>query len=185
MDMLRMIEEGNYQGELIMPPDVLDYWVETFEATGFTGGLSYYRANMGGGGAAAPGGDIDVPCLYVGAENDTILRPSSSDRMPAFIPDLERHVIADCGHWTQQEKEKPDEFDRVTLDWIDRVSSGTRDGGARAGRCRFTPSRRAGRRTRGVRQSRCPSAAHRGRRRGLQPAVRRRRGAGRGRPGCG
>ena len=118
MDMLRMIEEGNYQGELIMPPDVLDYWVETFEATGFTGGLSYYRANMGGGGAAAPGGDIDVPCLYVGGENDTILRPSSSDRMPAFIPDLERHVIADCGHWTQQEK--PEEFDRVTLDWIRR-----------------------------------------------------------------
>ena len=118
MDMLRMIEEGDYQGELIMPPDVLDYWVETFEATGFTGGLSYYRANMGGGGAAAPGGDIDVPCLYVGAENDTILRPSSSDRMPSFIPDLERHVIADCGHWTQQEK--PEEFDRVTLDWIRR-----------------------------------------------------------------
>ena len=101
-----------------MPPDVLDYWVETFEATGFTGGLSYYRANMGGGGAPAPGGDIEVPCLYVGAENDTILRPSSSDGMPAFIPDLERHVIADCGHWTQQEK--PDEFDRVTLDWIGR-----------------------------------------------------------------
>ena len=118
MDMLRMIEEGNYQGELIMPPDVLDYWVETFEATGFTGGLSYYRANMGGGGGAAPTGDIDVPCLYVGAENDTILRPSSSDRMPSFIPDLERHVVADCGHWTQQEK--PEEFDRVTLDWIRR-----------------------------------------------------------------
>ena len=38
MDMLRMIEEGNYQGELIMPPDILDYWVETFEATGFTWG---------------------------------------------------------------------------------------------------------------------------------------------------
>ena len=117
MDMLRMIEEGNYQGELIMPADVLDYWVETFEATGFTGGFSYYRANMGGG-APRPSGDIEAPCLYVGAENDTILRPSSSDGMPSFIPDLERHVIADCGHWTQQEK--PEEFDRVTLDWIRR-----------------------------------------------------------------
>ena len=118
MDMLRMIEEDNYRGELIMPDDVLDYWVETFEATGFTGGFNYYRANMGGGGAPRPSGDIDVPCLYVGAENDTILRPSSSDAMPSFIPDLERHVIADCGHWTQQER--PEEFDRVTLDWIRR-----------------------------------------------------------------
>ena len=117
MDMLRMIEEGDYRGEPIMPADVLDYWVETFEATGFTGGFSYYRANMGGGGAR-PVGDIEVPCLYVGAENDTILRPSSSDGMPSFIPDLGRHVIADCGHWTQQEQ--PEEFDRVTLDWIRR-----------------------------------------------------------------
>ncbi len=71
-----------------------------------------------GGGGARPVGDIEVPCLYVGAENDTILRPSSSDGMPSFIADLERHVIADCGHWTQQEK--PEEFDRVTLDWIRR-----------------------------------------------------------------
>ena len=119
MDMLRMIEEDDYQGELILPEDVLDYWVETFEATGFTGGFNYYRANFGGGGGAfRPAGDIDVPCLYVGAENDTILRPSSSDAMPSFIPDLERHVIADCGHWTQQEQ--PEEFDRVTLDWIRR-----------------------------------------------------------------
>jgi pimeloyl-ACP methyl ester carboxylesterase len=118
MDMLRMIEEDDYQGELILPDDVLDYWVETFEATGFTGGFNYYRANMGGGGAPRPSGDIEVPCLYVGAENDTILRPSSSDAMPSFIPDLERRVIADCGHWTQQER--PEEFDRVTLDWIRR-----------------------------------------------------------------
>ena len=120
MDWLRMIEEGNYQGELVLPPDVLDYWVETFEATGFTGGFNYYRANMAGGGAAmlAHTGDIDVPCLYVGAENDTILRPSGAAGMSGFIDDLEQHVIADCGHWTQQEQ--PAEFDRVTLDWIRR-----------------------------------------------------------------
>ena len=52
MDWLRMIEEGNYQGELVLSPEALDYWVETFEATGFTGGLNYYRANMANGGAA-------------------------------------------------------------------------------------------------------------------------------------
>ncbi len=71
MDMLRMIEEGNYQGELIMPEDVLDYWVETFEATGFTGGFSYYRANMGGGSAPRPSGDIEAPCLYTSGPRTT------------------------------------------------------------------------------------------------------------------
>jgi pimeloyl-ACP methyl ester carboxylesterase len=115
MDFLRMIQEGDYQGELFMDPAVLDYWVETFETTGFTGGLNYYRAGATGA-PPPPTGDIDVPCLYVGADNDTILRPSSSDGMSEFIPDLERHVVADCGHWTQQEK--PEEFNRVTLDWI-------------------------------------------------------------------
>ena len=124
MDWLRMIEEGNYRGELVLAPAALDYWVETFEATGFTGGLNYYRANMADGGAAMFRhlDDIEVPCLYVGAENDTILRPSGAAGMSAFIADLEQHVIADCGHWTQQEQ--PAEFDRVTLDWIRRKFSG-------------------------------------------------------------
>lgn len=119
MDWLRMIEEDDYEGTLAIPEDVLDYWVETFEVTGFTGGLSWYRGNLGGRGTLSVGtGDIEVPCLYVGAENDTILTPASSESMSSFIPDLERHVIADCGHWTQQEQ--PDEFDRVTLEWIRR-----------------------------------------------------------------
>ena len=123
MDWLRMIEEDDYEGTLAIPDDVLDYWVETFEITGFAGGLSWYRANFGERGTLSAGsGDIEVPCLYVGAENDTILRPSSSERMLSFIPDLERHVIADCGHWTQQEK--PEAFDRVTLKWIQRKFRG-------------------------------------------------------------
>ena len=117
MDFLRMIEEDDYQGELLLTAGELDYWTETFEATGFTGGLNYYRA-AAASGTPPPTGNIDVPSLYVGAENDTILRPSSSDRMVEFVPDLERHVVADCGHWTQQER--PEEFNRVTLEWITR-----------------------------------------------------------------
>ena len=62
--------------------------------------------------------NIDVPCLYIGAENDVILRPSSANGMDDFIEDLERHTVKDCGHWTQQEK--PDEFNRVVLDWLKR-----------------------------------------------------------------
>ena len=118
MDFLRMIEEGNYQGELFLTEAELEYWTSTFETTGFTGGLNYYRAGATGG-PPLPTADIDVPSLYVGADNDTILRPSSSDGMADFIPQLERHVVANCGHWTQQEQ--PDEFNRVTLDWIDRT----------------------------------------------------------------
>ena len=117
MDFLRMIEEGKFLGERFMTEAELEYYTQAFEVTGFTGGLNYYRA-IGRGGLLAATGDIEVPCLYVGAENDTILRPSSADRMSAFIPDLEIHVVQDCGHWTQQEK--PEEFNRVTLEWLQR-----------------------------------------------------------------
>ena len=38
--------------------------------------------------------------------------------MPAFVPDLERHIVMGSGHWTQQEK--PEETSRVLIDWLDR-----------------------------------------------------------------
>ena len=37
---------------------------------------------------------------------------------PAFVPDLEKSLIADSGHWTQQEQ--PHAVNRVILDWLDR-----------------------------------------------------------------
>jgi pimeloyl-ACP methyl ester carboxylesterase len=38
--------------------------------------------------------------------------------MPLSIGDLETHMVADAGHWTQQEK--PEEVNRLILDWLDR-----------------------------------------------------------------
>ena len=85
-----------------------------------TGSLNWYRASGQGFGdpsqATEIQWDIKVPSLYVGAENDVILRPSSADGMENYIDDLEKHVIADCGHWTQQEK--PEELNRIVLAWL-------------------------------------------------------------------
>jgi pimeloyl-ACP methyl ester carboxylesterase len=119
MDILRMLEEATPTGELILTEDELAYFVDTFEKTGFTGGLNWYRAAV----QLRPdfgelAWDIASPCLYVGAENDVILRPSSADGMEAYVADLEKGTIADCGHWTQQEK--PQELNRVLLEWLDR-----------------------------------------------------------------
>lgn len=118
VDLLGMLEAGNFTGELIISPEELAYFVETFETTGFTGGLNWYRAAVQ---IAASNGDvthwdIDVPCLYIGGENDVILPPSSADHISNFVQDFERHTVADCGHWTQQEK--PEEFNRVAIDWL-------------------------------------------------------------------
>jgi pimeloyl-ACP methyl ester carboxylesterase len=82
LNLLAMLERDSFSGETFLPDDVTDYFVETFTITGFRGGLNWYR-NLGGAGAAMKGAkwEIDVPCLYVGAENDVILRPSSADGM--------------------------------------------------------------------------------------------------------
>ena len=125
LDLLAMLERDDPPGEAFLPDDVMDYFVQTFESTGFTGGLNWYR-NIGriAGAMTSVQGNIEVPCLYVGAENDVILRPSSADGMEDFIPDLEKYTVLDCGHWTQQEK--PDELNRVLIDWLERkfASSG-------------------------------------------------------------
>jgi pimeloyl-ACP methyl ester carboxylesterase len=119
LNLLAMLQRDDFQGEAFLPDDVTDYFVETFEITGFTGGLNWYR-NIGRAGAAMARAkwEIDVPCLYIGAEHDVILRPSSADGMEDFIDDFERHTVMDCGHWTQQEK--PEELNRVVIDWLNR-----------------------------------------------------------------
>jgi hypothetical protein len=38
--------------------------------------------------------------------------------MQRWVPRLERHVVADCGHWTQQER--PDEVNRLMIGWLSR-----------------------------------------------------------------
>lgn len=118
MDILAMLKRETFSGETFLPDDVMDYFVETFEITGFTGGLNWYRNIAGFGNLPNPNWRVKVPCLYVGAENDVILRPSSADGMEDFISDLEKYTVMDCGHWTQQEK--PEELNRVLIDWLNR-----------------------------------------------------------------
>jgi pimeloyl-ACP methyl ester carboxylesterase len=102
-----------------LTPDELAVFVDTFERTGFTGGINWYR-NMSRNWRTSEGiaERVNVPALMIMAEMDAVLPPSAADGMEAFVPDLEKALIAGSGHWTQQEK--PAEVDRVILDWLDR-----------------------------------------------------------------
>ncbi|MCZ6643106.1 MAG: alpha/beta hydrolase [Gammaproteobacteria bacterium] len=119
MNLLAMIQRKELPGTPFLPESVMQYFTETFEATGFTGGLNWYRAipRIGAILANAPS-RIEVPSLYIGAENDVILPPSSADGMEDFISDLEKYTVMGSGHWTQQEK--PEEVNRVIIDWLNR-----------------------------------------------------------------
>lgn len=95
-------------------------FADTFGRTGFTGGINWYR-NMSGNWARSadlPERIDGVPCLMVTAELDAVLPPSSAEGMADRIGDLETVMIPGSGHWTQQER--PEETNRVILDWLDR-----------------------------------------------------------------
>ncbi|MCZ6640699.1 MAG: alpha/beta hydrolase [Gammaproteobacteria bacterium] len=119
MNLLAMIQRKELPGTPFLSEAVMRYFTETFEATGFTGGLNWYRAipRIGPILANTPS-RIEVPSLYIGAENDVILPPSSADGMEDFITDLEKYTVMGSGHWTQQEK--PEEVNRVIIDWLNR-----------------------------------------------------------------
>ena len=95
-------------------------FVETFQATGFTGGINWYRnfSRNWERSADLPTRIDGVPCLMIMAEKDVVLSPAMADGMEEVISDLEKALIKDSGHWTQQEK--PEEVNRLILDWMGR-----------------------------------------------------------------
>lgn len=93
--------------------------VKQFQRTGFTPGINWYR-NISRNWAAGLGVDqtIRVPSLMVSAEHDVVLRPSMVDGMDDYVKDLETHVVADCWHWTPEEK--PEELNQLVTSWLHR-----------------------------------------------------------------
>ncbi len=113
------LPEEQWPGRVLLSDEELGHYVAAFENTGFTGALNWYR-NFTRNWELAEGLEphVAVPCLMICAENDVVLRPEYADGMEEYCPDLEKHLIPDCGHWTQQEK--PDELNRIIVDWLRR-----------------------------------------------------------------
>jgi pimeloyl-ACP methyl ester carboxylesterase len=112
--------DGNYAPDAFLTEEELAFFVDSFKRTGFTGGINWYRNFTRNWERAAglPTRIDDLPCLMITAEKDAVLTPEMAAPMPAFIGDLETHLVKDSGHWTQQEK--PEEVNRLMLDWLDR-----------------------------------------------------------------
>ena len=100
----------------ILSPEEKQVFVDTFKKTGFTGGINWYRNFSRNWQRAA---DLDhtvrVPSLMIMAEKDAVLPPSAADGMERIVPDLEKYLVRDSGHWTQQEK--PDEVSAKLIEW--------------------------------------------------------------------
>ena len=107
-------------GGQLLDAEELAAFVETFQRTGFTGGINWYR-NFSRNWERSEGQPArldNLPCLMITAELDPVLSPAMAEGMPGMIGDLEMHMVAGSGHWTQQEK--PEEVNRLILDWLQR-----------------------------------------------------------------
>jgi pimeloyl-ACP methyl ester carboxylesterase len=116
----RRLDSFDPPGDPLLDDDELDTYARAFEKSGFRGGVSWYR-NIDRNKQLFPEigtHKLELPCLMITAEWDGALRPEMAAGMPALCSDLETHLIAECGHWTQQEK--PAELDRLMIDWLRR-----------------------------------------------------------------
>jgi pimeloyl-ACP methyl ester carboxylesterase len=102
-----------------LSPEELDVYAAAFEATGFTGGLNWYR-NLDRNWertADVEGGRVTMPATFVGGRQDPVLLMSPPDGMAAWCDDLRGITIVEgAGHWVQQEK--PDEVNEALLDFL-------------------------------------------------------------------
>ncbi|MEV0291976.1 alpha/beta hydrolase [Nocardia sp. NPDC050710] len=85
----------------------LGYYIDTFTATGFTGGLNYYR-NLDRNWdltAHLAGAKIDKPALFIAGSEDPVIKFTPTSKMAAVLSDLRATIILDgAGHWIQQER---------------------------------------------------------------------------------
>jgi pimeloyl-ACP methyl ester carboxylesterase len=104
------------------PPDVLDVYKTAFRPVGaLTPPIEYYRNMDRNWELTADIADriVDVPCLMISARNDPVLTPEMTIGMEERVPQLDRVVNEECGHWTQQEK--PDETNEAMLAYLAKL----------------------------------------------------------------
>ncbi|MEX6632473.1 alpha/beta fold hydrolase [Hyphococcus lacteus] len=110
--------EPSDDGLIISTQDAQVY-VDAYRNSGFHGGVNLYR-NVDQNWKYMAGRDevVRAPSLWIGADLDLFLPPETAVDMDELVPDLEKHIIPDCGHWMNWEK--PNEINKIMIDWLNR-----------------------------------------------------------------
>jgi pimeloyl-ACP methyl ester carboxylesterase len=115
MFMIRLVDETDPPGRLVMSEEELAVFVQAFRRSGFTAPIHWYRnftRNWEILGRVPQ--KVIQPALMIYGRYDMV-RPF--DRIGEYVPDLEVYTL-ECGHWIQQEL--PEEVNRIMLDWLNR-----------------------------------------------------------------
>ena len=119
VNLLAVMAREKSAGQPLLNDEELGYFANAYAHSGFTGPINWYR-HWSGNWASLEGVEqtVRVPTLFIGAENDVMIAPEHIEAMKRHVTDLEVHMIANCGHWTQQEK--PGEVNELILEWLGR-----------------------------------------------------------------
>ena len=107
--------------------EAFEVYVKTFKQSGFRGPINWYRnfeRNWERTESLA-GRQIEQPALFLIGDRDPVgaLEAYTIKKMPSVVPQVEQHVIADCGHWIQAEK--PSEVNSLLLPFLERYFPAT------------------------------------------------------------
>ncbi|KAI7871520.1 Alpha/Beta hydrolase protein [Spinellus fusiger] len=107
-----------------LPQQILDYYVEVYNKRGFFGSLNWYKQTENNWDCSKDLSPIiQKPALMVAADKDSALPPSMSEKMKSYVPNLERHVVENSGHWILWEK--PEECNAILSQWLEAVDLGS------------------------------------------------------------
>ena len=114
MMMINLAKAKTPLGDAVMSNDDLTVFTASFEETGFTGSINWYR-NMDRNWHILKDVDpvIHQPALMIYGTQDII---PPSENLADFVPNVEVQSL-ECGHWIQQEK--PKETTRAILSWLE------------------------------------------------------------------
>ncbi len=118
-NILAALDRHELNGDKLLSQKEEKVYVDAFTAGGFTGPINWYR-NWTHNWESTANVDqtVRVPSLFIGAVDDVIISPQQIDAMHPFVPDLEVHMLENCGHWSQQEK--PGDVNSILIDWLGR-----------------------------------------------------------------
>lgn len=117
LSLLEVFARQESSGDPLLAREEREYFASAFARSGFTGPINWYR-NWTANWERMEGvpQTVKVPTLFIGAEDDIVVSPEHIEGMRPFVTELDSHVLADCGHWSQQEQ--PDEVNRILIDWL-------------------------------------------------------------------
>jgi pimeloyl-ACP methyl ester carboxylesterase len=117
--LLAALSRAEPGGDPLLTEDEHRFYTEAFKAGGFTKPINWYRNwSRNWEHSKDVEQSVKVPTLFIGAEDDVIVSLAQIEAMKPLVPDLELHMIKNCGHWSQQER--PQEVNSIMLDWLGR-----------------------------------------------------------------